>query len=314
MKAFYQTSYKKSDADNYSDLPDPIAGNDQVLIEVKAVSINPVDYKIRNGDLKLIVGSKFPKIVGSDYAGIVKSVGSGIEGFKPGDRVYGAVPAFSGKQGSFAELLSTDLKNVRHIPESMSFDEAASLPVAALTALNGLRRCAVTAGCSVLINGGSGGVGHFGIQIAKAKGAFVTATCSEANRELVKQLGADEISGYRREDIASITRKFDAILDAYGKMKFGDVVSLLKRGGNYASTLFMPTSFFSSLWLKTFYGKNLTSSNMRGLPEDYEEIEKLFTEKRLKPVIEHTFTIDRSADAFEMAEHGKPRGKVIIRI
>jgi NADPH:quinone reductase-like Zn-dependent oxidoreductase len=314
MKAFYQTSYKKSDNVNYGELPDPIIVENQLLITVKAVSINPVDYKIRNGDLKLIVGSKFPKIVGSDFSGIVKEVGAGVTGFKPGDRVYGAIPAFSGKPGSLAELVSTDVDKVRHIPEGMSFDEAASLPVAALTALNGLRRCEVKQGSKVLINGATGGVGHFAVQIAKAKGAVVTATCSAANSDLAKKIGADNISGYKNEDLAGISDKFDAILDAYGKMNYSDVSRLLKRGGTYASPLFFPNSFFSALWKRIIYGIKLKSSNMRALPEDYAEIESLFASKKLKPVIENTFSLENAGNAFDLAENGRPRGKVIVNV
>ena len=188
MKAFYKLSFKKSATSIYGDLPDPVANRYQVLIEVKAVSINPVDYKINHADTRFIPGAKLPKIVGSDFAGIVRKPADGDSTFKAGDRVYGAVPIFFGKPGSLAELLVSESKNARHIPDGMSFQEAASLPVAALTALNGLRRCGITAGSNLLINGATGGVGHFAVQIAKAKGAFVTATCSEVNSELAMQL------------------------------------------------------------------------------------------------------------------------------
>jgi NADPH:quinone reductase-like Zn-dependent oxidoreductase len=314
MKAFYLTSYGGPEAAKYGDMPDPVIGNDTLLIQVKAVSVNPVDYKLKHGDLKLIVGSKFPRIIGSDFAGVVKGAGPGIKDFKAGDWVYGAIPAFSGKPGSLCELISINPKYARSIPEGMSFDEAASLPVAALTALNGLRKCNITIGSQVLINGATGGVGHFAIQIAKAKGAFVTAACSEGNAELAKRLGADVISGYSRDDLAKTENKFDAILDAYGKMKYEDVCRLLKQNGTYASTLFFPTSFFSSVFVQIVYRKKLTSSNMRARPEDYEAIEKLFNEKKLKPLIENSFTLEKASEAFEMAENGKPRGKIIIKI
>jgi len=140
MKAYYKLSFKKSGSGIYGDLPDPVAGRKQVLIEVKAVSINPVDYKLNNIDTRFIPGAKLPKIVGSDFAGIIRTPSEGESKFKAGDRVYGAVSIFFGKPGSLAELLVTAPENLRHIPDGMSFEEAASLPVAALTALNGLRR------------------------------------------------------------------------------------------------------------------------------------------------------------------------------
>lgn len=314
MKAFYQISYGGPEADKFGDLPDPVTGNDQLLIGVKAVSINPVDYKIKSGDLKLITGSKFPKVLGSDFAGIVKEVPSGIQGFKPGDRVYGSISVITRKPGTLCELITVNPKSVRLIPEGMSFEEAASLPVAALTALNGLRRCRVTEGSNLLINGSTGGVGHFAVQIAKSSGAVVTATCGEANSDFAKKLGADEVIGYKSEDLAKVVGKFDAIFDAFGKMKYEDVCRLLKQEGIYASTLFMPWSGFSAIFVKLFYRKTLTSANMRARPEDYEEIEKLFNEKKLKPVIENKFPLARASEAFVFAEKGKPRGKVIVTI
>jgi NADPH:quinone reductase-like Zn-dependent oxidoreductase len=314
MKAYYSTAYGGPEVSQYGDFPDPSASDGQLLVEVRAVSINPVDYKVKRGIAKFMSGSRFPRIFGSDYAGIVKSTGKEVTQFKPGDRVYGATPVIWGKPGGLAQLLAVDQKFARAIPEGISFEDAASLPIAALTALNGLRRCGVTEGNDVLINGGTGGVGHFAIQIARAKGAHVTATCHKVNAELARKLGADETMGYSKDDFAKCEKKFNAILDAYGKMDLADACRLLKRGGIYATTQIKPFLFFSSLLVHLVYSKKLTSSNMRSRPEDMDEMEKLFIDKKLYPVIEHYFTLDQSAEAFELAEHGKPRGKIIIRI
>jgi NADPH:quinone reductase-like Zn-dependent oxidoreductase len=314
MKAYFSTAYGGPEVSQYGDFPDPSAGNGQILVEVKAASINPVDFKVKRGIAKLMSGSKFPRIFGSDFAGVVKTVGSGVTQFRSGDRVYGATPVIWGKQGALAQLLAIDQKFARAIPGQISFEEAASLPIAALTALNGLRRCRITAGKEVLINGGTGGVGHFAIQIARAKGAVVTATCRQGNAELAKKLGADYTMGYSREEFAGSGKKFDAIMDAYGKMNFEDVCRLLKRGGVYATTQIKPLLFLSSLLTQLVYGKKLTSSNMRSKPEDMDEMERLFLDKKLYPVIEHSFTLDQSDEAFELAEHGGFRGKIIIRI
>ena len=313
MKAYYSTAYGGPEVSQYGDFPDPSAGNGQLLVEVKAVSINPVDYKVKRGVAKFMSGSKFPRIFGSDFAGVVKSTGNGVTQFKPGDRVYGATPVIWGKPGALAQMLAVDQKFARAIPGQISFEEAASLPIAALTALNGLRRCRVTEGKAVLINGGTGGVGHFAIQIAKSKGAIVTATCSQGNAGLARKLGADETIGYSKEELAKSEKKFDAILDAYGRMDLENVCRLLKRGGIYATTQIKPFLFFSSLLVQLVYAKKLTSSNMRSRPEDMDEMEKLLIDKKLYPVIEHYFTLDHSAEAFKLAEDGKPRGKIIIR-
>lgn len=314
MKAFYSTAYGGPEFSHYGELPDPSAVNGELLVEVRAVSINPVDYKVKRGVARLMSGSRFPRIFGSDFSGVVREAGEGVTKFKPGDRVYGVTPVIWGKPGALAQLLAVDQKFINFIPAQMSFEEAASLPIAALTALNGLRRCRVTEGKQVLINGGTGGVGHFAIQIAKARGAVVTAACSEGNAELARKLGADDTIGYNREELAETSKRFDAILDAYGKMDIEDVCRLLKRRGIYATTQIKPFLFLSSLFTQLIYGKKLTSSNMSSKPEDMAEMEKLFLDKKLYPVIEKYYSLDQAAEAFEFAENGKPRGKIIIRI
>jgi NADPH:quinone reductase-like Zn-dependent oxidoreductase len=314
MKAAYISSYGKKAPFVFGDLTDPVAGNDQLLVEVKAVSVNPVDYKIKSGILRILTGFKFPKILGSDYAGIVKNIGQVVTAFKPGDRIYGALPIIMGKQGALAELAAADAGRAHKIPDGMSFEEAASLPVAALTALTGMRKCAIKSGSAILINGATGGVGHFAVQIAKAKGAHVTATCSNSNAELAKALGADVITGYSKKDFSENQNKYDAVFDAFGKMDYADVCRLLKKGGIYASPLFFFPSQISAFFIRLLFKKTLTSANMRALPEDYEELGRLFTGKKLKPLIEKTFKLEETGAAFEFAENGKPRGKVIITI
>jgi len=314
MKAYYSTAYGGPEVAHYGDYPDPVLKENQLLVEVKAVSINPVDYKVKRGSVRFLSGSKFPRIYGSDFAGVVKETGSQVTRFKAGDKVYGVTPVIWGKPGALAQLLALDEKYALAFPDGMSFEEAASLPVAALTASNGLRRCGVGKDTKVLINGGTGGVGHFAIQFARAKGAHITATCSEANAELAKKLGAHETMGYHRAAFLAANKQFDAILDAYGHMEFADIKLLLRRGGTYASTMVKPFLFLTSFFVKLIYGRNLTSSNLRANPEDVKEMEDLFMEKKLVPVIENYFTLETSGEAFKLAEFGKPRGKIIVRI
>lgn len=314
MKASYLVSYGKPDSLQYGNLPDPLIIPDTLLVSVKAVSVNPVDWKIKQGVLKIILGSRFPKIIASDFAGVVEEVAPGVEEFAPGDRVYGAIPAFSGKPGSLAEQAVVDLKYARKIPDYLTFEEAASLPIAALTALNGLRRSMVVKGTRVLINGATGGVGHFGVQMAKAREAHVTATCSSGNAELAKKLGADEIYDYSGDNTIPEGIQFDAILDAWGKMKYKDIHRFLKPDGIYASPLYMPWTIFPAIYVRLRYGREMTSSNMRKLPEDYDELESLIERGKLKPVIDSLFTLEKSAEAFDKAEFGRPGGKVVISI
>jgi len=314
MKASYLISYGQPGSLQFGELPEPCLKKNCLLVQVKAVSVNPVDWKVRQGVLRLIKGSRFPMIIGSDFAGIVEEVAPGTDDFKAGDRVYGAIPAFSPKPGALAEIAIVNQKNVRAMPEWLSFEEAASLPIAALTALNGLRRCGVREGTKVLVNGATGGVGHFGIQAAKALGAHVTATCSSGNAELARELGADEVFGYSGYSTIDMGIQFDAILDAWGMMARKEIHRLLRPDGTYASPLYIPWTIFQAFWAKIRYGRKMSSSNMRKRPEDYDELEALIEQKKLRPVIEHNYPLERSSEAFDMAEFGKPRGKVIIKV
>jgi NADPH:quinone reductase-like Zn-dependent oxidoreductase len=287
---------------------------DKILIQVKAVSLNPLDYKIRDGNMRLLTGSKFPKILGADFSGIIKEIGSDISNFKAGDKVYGSCFIIFGKPGALSELILCSPKQIRHIPERMTMEEAGSLPVASLTALNGLQKYGELKGKKILVNGATGGVGHFAVQIAKAKGALITATCSSKNIELAKQFGADEIIDYTKQDLLKMDKKFDAIFDAFGQMKNQDAIELLNPKGIFTTTLYMPTAIFSSLFIKLFHGKTFSAANMSESPENYQEIEDLFRDKKLKPLIENTFDLQHTKEAFNLMENGKPRGKIIIAV
>jgi NADPH:quinone reductase-like Zn-dependent oxidoreductase len=195
----------------------------------------------------------------------------------------------------------------------MTFEEAASIPIASFTALSGLRKGGDLNGKTLLVNGATGGVGHFAVQIGRAKGARVTATCSTKNMDFALQLGASEIIDYTKENLAQQVNKFDMILDAFGKMKPGTARRLLNKKGVCASTLFMPTAMISSIFIKIVYGKKLTSAHMRAKPEDYAEIEELFSERKLKPFIGGIFSPEDARLAYEMIEHGRAMGKTIIK-
>ncbi|MDT8309719.1 MAG: zinc-binding dehydrogenase, partial [Bacteroidales bacterium] len=158
------------------------------------------------------------------------------------------------------------------------------------------------------------GVGHFGVQAAKAKGAHVTATCSAGNSELARELGADEVSGYSGDHMISAGIQFDAILDAWGMMANKDIRRLLKPDGIYASPLYMPWTIFRASWIRIRFGRKMTSSNMRSRPQDYDELEALIEQNQLKPVIENVYPLEKSSEAFDKAEFGKPRGKVLIKV
>jgi len=193
VKAFYATRYGGPEVMSYGDLPDPSPGRGEVLVAVRASSVNPVDWKLRAGEMRLVTGGRFPKVFGFDVAGVVAALGPGASHLAVGDRVYGMVPVWMRRDGAHAERVAVAARRLRPIPEGWTFEVAASLPVAALTALNGLRQCGELAGRSVLVNGATGGVGHFAVQIAAVRGAKVTAVCSARNAARARDLGAVEV-------------------------------------------------------------------------------------------------------------------------
>jgi NADPH:quinone reductase-like Zn-dependent oxidoreductase len=314
MKAVFYNSYGGPELLQVGSLPEPSPGPDQLVIQVKSVSINPVDIKILHGNLKMLTGSKFPQIPCSDLAGIVKETGSNIKEFAACDKVYGFVPTILRKPGSLAEFVVAIPSQVRKLPEGMAFEEAATLPVASLTALNGLRKGGNLQGKSVLVNGATGGVGHFAVQIAHAAGARVTAICSTPNIDLARKFGADQIIDYTKTDLSVWKTRYDVILDAFGHMKQADARRMLNKNGIYTSTMYGPAAVLISLYNRFIHGKTLTSGNMRSKTEDFEKIESLFKEGKLNPYVEKTFQIDQAQEAFRFFEKSKHRGKVVIRI
>jgi NADPH:quinone reductase-like Zn-dependent oxidoreductase len=314
MKAYYSKAYGNSEASAYGELPDPVAGPGQILVEIKAVSINPVDWKIRQGAARVVSGFRFPRIFGADFAGIVRETGPGVTAFSRGERIYGSKSILFDRGGALAELRAVEENRVRRIPEGMSYNEAASLPVAALTALNGLRKCSAGKGTEVLITGGTGGVGHFAVQIARAYGAQVVTTCSRPNTDLALKLWADETIDHSTVDLFSSGRKFDAIFDAHGHMNAWKVHRLMKSNGTYASTLFIPPPWLAIAMTRILHGKKLMSANMRSNDEDWRELERLFAEGSFRPVIENVFPLEQASDAFDLAIRGGFRGKIIVTV
>lgn len=215
MKAVIIRRYGAAEVLQYEDVEQPKIEPTQLLVKVRASSVNPIDWKIRQGMLSLITGSKFPKILGFDVAGEVVAIGSGVTRFKPGDAVYGST-SFPG--GGYAEFAAVPENLVVLKPTNLSYEEAAAVPLAALTALQALRdQGNIQTGQTVLINGAAGGVGSFAVQIAKALGTVVTGVSSTKNLDLVKSLLADRVIDYTQQDFTQDTAQYDIIFDAVGK-------------------------------------------------------------------------------------------------
>ncbi len=315
MKAFYATAYGGLDRMRFGDLPDPAAGPTEVVVQVRAASVNPVDWKIRNGEMRVITGHRFPRVLGVDFAGAVASTGRSVRAFTPGERVYGTASTFRGRDGGHAERVAVPATSLRRIPEPISFEQAAALPVAGVTAVNGLARCGPLADEQVLVNGATGGVGHFALQIAKARGARVTAVCSARNFELARKLGANDVLDRATEDFTRSHRRWDVVFDAWGGLGFARAAEALGPRGVYATTLPLPRVFLEYAWQRLRRSRRrLVLATGRQRQEAYADLEKLVVAGAVKPYIETVVPLERAREAFEISEQGRARGKVIIRV
>ncbi|MGB8764494.1 MAG: NADP-dependent oxidoreductase [Burkholderiales bacterium] len=332
MRAAFIRHYGGNDAIEISDRPVPNAGPRDVLIRVRAAGVNPVDYKIRDGQLKSILPLKFPLILGNECAGVVEKCGTEVRAFKPGDAVYARLE--KDRFGAYAEFAAANENSVALKPANLDFNQAAAIPLAGLTAWQALIEIGkLQAGQKVLIHAGSGGVGTFAIQLAKHLGAFVATTCSARNAALVKSLGADVVIDYT-------TQKFDALLDGYDLVfdtLGGDTqhrsFSVLRRGGALVTVAGIPTAKFGRAWgvnpiVRMVMGfKNRASTKLaqeRGVTfkylfmhpsgEQLREITRLIEAGKIKPVIDKTFDLDHLRDALSYSENGRTVGKVVITI
>ena len=283
-----------------------------MLVRVRASSVNPIDWKVRQGDLKLVTGQKFPKIPGRDVAGEVAAVGSNVIRFKVGDRVYGM--AADGTGGANAEYAVLAGPATAFIPDSLSFEQAGAVPLAALTALQALRdQAQVLSGDRVLINGASGGVGSFAVQLAKALGAGeVTGTCGAENLDLVRSLGADHAIDYDQHDFTTDLSRYDVVFDAVGKSSFVACQQALRRNGRYVSTDPQPTTVVTDKLAAAFSTKSAHVLLAKDRGPDLALISAWLQAGTLRVVIDKTFPLQETAAAHQYSEKGHANGKIVL--
>jgi len=317
MKAIAIDDYGGIDQLHLREFPDPRPHADEVLVRVRAAGVNPVDWKIRQGQLRVILHLNFPFVPGGDIAGEVVSTGPEATEFKAGDPVVGFVELKRG--GGYAELAVAKKTAVALIAPSLSFTEAASLPIAGCTALQALRDLGkLSKGANALILGGAGGVGHFAIQIAKALGTMTSATCGPSSIEFVKSLGADNVIDYSSKDFMTSLDRFEVIFDAVGRSSFVNCRQLLAPGGTYVSTLPTPSLFFWSgvQSIAGIFGhaKRAKGILVRPSGKDLAYLSHLAGEGKLRPTVSLTFPLDRAAEAQEASEAGHTRGKIVLEV
>lgn len=313
MKAAVIQRYGPAHSFKIREMPEPAVGDSEVLVKVSASSVNPVDCKIRQGKLSFVTGLDFPKILGADFAGEVVETGAAESPYKKGDKVFGMVRAAIG--GAYAEYVKVKEKYLAPMPKNLSMEEAAAMPLAGLTALQGLRDYgALMQGHHVLINGASGGVGTYAVQIARAMGATVTGVCSTENLQTVNNLGALSVIDYTREEVLQEGNKYDLIFDTQGTLSFNKAKDFLFDGGSMVSTVLSPKNMFGILISKFVKHKEMKTFLLKPTHDDLMELKKLVDEGKLTSVIDQTFSLEDMPEAHERSEGGHARGKIVIEV
>lgn len=332
MKAFVIKRYGKKVALQATDMPEPQLGEHDVLVQIHAASVNPLDAKIRDGEFKLILPYRMPLILGNDLAGVVVRVGSKVQRFKQGDEVY-ARPD-DDRIGAFAELIAIKEESLAIKPAKLSMEEAASVPLVGLTAWQALvEKANLKKGQKVLIHAGSGGVGTFAIQLAKHLGATVATTTSTANVSLVKSLGADIVIDYKKDDFEKTLRGYDVVLNSLGGDTLEKSLSVLKPGGRLISISGPPDfDFAKSAGLSGFlqlvmrllsFGIRKKAKRhqvsysflfMRASGAQLSKIAALIDSGVIRPVVDKVFPFESTNEALTYVDTGRAKGKVVVKV
>ncbi|HEU5248282.1 MAG TPA: NAD(P)-dependent alcohol dehydrogenase [Candidatus Udaeobacter sp.] len=325
MKAVVYCDYGSPDVLKLEDVEKPSPGDDELLIKVHAASVNPLDWHRMRGTPYLMrkdAGLRKPKAtrLGVDFAGTVEAVGKSVTQFKPGDEVFG------GRTGAFAQYVCVrESRAVARKPSSVSFEEAASVPIAGITALQSLRdKGKVEAGQKVLINGASGGVGTFAVQIAKSFGADVTGVCSTRNLDLVRSIGADHVIDYTKEDFTQGERRYDVIFDNVANRWMSECLRVLKPKGIYVvigggsaneqGLIGAMAKPIKAKLLSPFVSQKIGTMLAELNQKDLNFLAEMMQSGQMKPVIDRTYKLSEVPDAVRYLEQGHARGKVVIAV
>jgi NADPH:quinone reductase-like Zn-dependent oxidoreductase len=316
VKAIVYEEYGLPDVLQLKEVARPIPKEDKVLVRVHAASVNALDWHFLTGTpflARIMAGGLLKpkqKILGVDLAGRVEAVGASIARFQPGDEVFGGC----GSGGAFAEYVCAGENEIQLKPANVTFEEAAAAGAAAHTALQGLRDGGqIKAGQKVLINGASGGVGTFAVQVAKSFGAEVTGVCSTRNLDLVRSIGADRVIDYTQEDFTRGEQRYDLIFDVAAKLSFSDCKRVLNPQGAYVTTEFSPLLALGGLWASMTGDKKLVSQLAKPPNEaDWAFMKDLLESGQVKPVIDRRYALSEVPEALRYLGEGHARGKVVI--
>lgn len=316
MKAILYPTYGSPDVLRLAEVPIPTPKEDQVLVKVHAAAANPLDWHRMRADpilVRLSDGLRKPKDprLGADIAGRVEAVGAQVTEFQPGDEVFGEIGA-----GGFAEYVAVAAKALTHKPTNRTFAEAAAVPVAGFTALQGLRDTGkIQPGQRVLVNGASGGVGAYAVQLAKHFGAHVTGVCSGRNVDLVRSLGADQVIDYTQTDFTRTGQRYDLILDTIGNRSVADCRRVLTPTGICAVAGFTTLGrLFQVILLGSWGGQKMATFLAQPNQNDLRLLKELLEAGKIRSVIDRYYPLAQTADAIRYLETGRARGKVIITV
>ncbi|TLU96989.1 NAD(P)-dependent alcohol dehydrogenase [Dyadobacter luticola] len=311
MKAIEYQKFGNADALQMVELPKPVIKSGDVLINVKAFSINPMDWKIRKGEMKLMSGSNFPKYTGADFGGVIEETGSAVTGFKKGDEVFGVVKNMM-KEGASAEYISVAASHIWKKPSDIGFAQAASLPVigtAALTAIEKMGR--IDSGTNILVNGATGGFGMILLQFLKQKGARVTAVTNSNGIAFAKTWGANTVIDYRKEEVLSREETYDIVIDLSGKMGYANAKQIMKAQSKFLNPTPRPIDIPLSLIRNLFTGKKhvivLASPSKK-----YADALLDSVKHGLDVEIHKVFPFHKFKEAYRYAEQGGYTGKIVI--
>jgi NADPH:quinone reductase-like Zn-dependent oxidoreductase len=312
MKAVIIEKFGNPDVFHLDEMPELSIAEDEVLIEAVAGSVNPVDWKQRQGNHRFIFGSAFPIVLGYDVSGIVRKKGSKIQRFEIGDRVCGVLNNKYG--GGLSQFVKGKEKCFTRVPDSVDLSLTAALPLAGLTSLQALRdKGKIVSGYKVLIIGAAGGVGHFAQQIASIYQAKIYSVSSASHKEFLRKLSDHTFLDYKSTNILKLSEKFDIILDAVGKYSFLSCRHLLNSGGIYINTLPRPKIVFHKLVALFTHGKKVRTLLMKQNSNDLEKLMNWVSEGRLNIFIDTEFPVNQMNKAHEYSEAGHAEGKILIR-
>lgn len=313
MKSVVIQEYGGAEKLQLLDIDKPTVAAEEVLVSVHGASVNPVDWKIRRGDLKIMTGWRFPKVLGVEVAGVVDAVGSKVTSLQIGNEVFGLLNPLKG--GAYAEYVTTKATNLVRKPRNLSFQEAAVVPATGLTAFQALIEIGkLGPEQHVLINGASGGVGHMAVQVVKAVGATVTAVCSQRNLAFCQSLGADHVIDYGETDLSTLHAEYDVVFDTVGNCSFSGIKSVLKDGGYYVTTRPTLTISLFGAFANFFRARKLKAVSVRPDAEQLTKLRGWIEQGQLMPVIDRVFKMEDMAAAHQYSESGKVVGKIAITI